>query len=501
MPLLTRRLSVSRRQRAAVAAASVAALIGAGLAPALATTASAVSPSSAKAAVNPCLDSKSVTATNDTDVAIPLPAGVITSDIVVSGAPKVIDDVDVITQIAHSATGELTFTVTSPKGTIVTLSSRNGDANDNIFYNTRWDDSADGGAALPALSNFIATQMPFTNGVSNATVVPEEPLGAFVGENPNGTWTISVADATTGDGGSLDGWTLDIDGRAAAPVLTSPAEFVATPAMAITDNNMLNSYTVDVSGVGTKLYDVDVLTNISHMFNQDLDFTVRSPAGTNIYLSTNNGGVNDNVFAGTRWDDSANPGGAVPYTSNPGLVTDNVYANLTTATTLTPEEGLAALKGQDPNGTWTLTVIDVSPGDTGTLNSWGVDITTEACDVAVNGFTATSPASVKLKKKAKALTIASKVTGAEPLAVLATGTVKVAGTKGLLPLKKAVVKTGASATTLKQVLDGSKGQIKKRLTTIRKALKKKKKVTASLTFVAFDALGNTQTIKKTVTIK
>ena len=44
--------------------------------------------------------------------------------------------------------------------------------------------------------------------------------------------------------------------------------------------------------------------------------TVTSPEGTVVTLTTDNGGTAGNVFAGTRWDDDAAPGG-VPTATRP----------------------------------------------------------------------------------------------------------------------------------------------------------------------------------------
>ena len=132
--------------------------------------------------------------------------------------------------------------------------------------------------------------------------------------------------------------------------------------------------TIVVAGAGTAILDVDATTFIQHTFSADLDITITSPAGTVVTLTTDNGASNDNVFNGTVWDDDANPAGQVPYTTNNGLVTDHTYVNLTLASPLTPEEALAAFIGEDPNGTWTLTISDDLAGDGGSLNSWSLDI-------------------------------------------------------------------------------------------------------------------------------
>ena len=60
-----------------------------------------------------------------------------------------------------------------------------------------------------AASNLV-TDTVYTNLVPKTTLVPEEALGAFIGEDPNGVWTLTIADQTTGDGGSLANWSLDV---------------------------------------------------------------------------------------------------------------------------------------------------------------------------------------------------------------------------------------------------------------------------------------------------
>ena len=60
--------------------------------------------------------------------------------------------------------------------------------------------------------------------------------------------------------------------------------------------------TIDVSGVDSYLWDLDVSTFITHTFPADLDMTITSPTGTVVTLTSDNGGGNDDVFNGTVWD-------------------------------------------------------------------------------------------------------------------------------------------------------------------------------------------------------
>ncbi|HPK31559.1 proprotein convertase P-domain-containing protein [Ottowia sp.] len=318
-------------------------------------------------AVPPMCNVSSGTYTQSTPVAIPTGPGVVTSTIVVSGAGPWIWDVDVRTFIQHTFAADLDITITSPSGTVVTLTTDNGGSNDNVFNGTLWDDSA------PSL----VTDYVYTNLVVAPALVPEEALGAFVGENPNGTWTITVSDDLAGDGGSLDSWSLDIATLPAAPTTATTTVSSSAP-VTIADLATATS-SLTLAGGGLAIQEVRVTTAIRHTFAADIDMTLTSPSGTVVTLTTDNGGSNDNVFNGTLWFDKANPGGQVPYTTNDGLVTDQAYVNLVTATPLVPEGALSAFMGENPNGNWTLSITDDLAGDTGTLDSWSLEVTTATC--------------------------------------------------------------------------------------------------------------------------
>ena len=326
-----------------------------------------------------CVPSAPQTFTNSTPLAIPAGPAVVTSTIVVAGAPAYLYDLNVITTITHTFCADLDITITSPSGTVVTLTTDNGAGNDNLFNGTTWDDDANPGGTVPYTNNNgLVTDHLFTNLVTATPLVPEEPLGAFIGENPNGVWTITISDDLGGDAGNLSSWSLVTSGFLAAPTLSTTTIANNTP-LAIPTGPAVVTSTINVVGLGTELFDVNMLTNLTHTFASDLDITITSPAGTVVTLTTDNGGGNDDVFAGTIWDDDANPAGLVPYVTNNGMATDHAYANLTLASPLTPEEALAAFIGENPNGIWTITISDDLAGDGGSLNNWSLTLTTGTC--------------------------------------------------------------------------------------------------------------------------
>lgn len=159
---------------------------------------------------------------------------------------------------------------------------------------------------------------------------------------------------------------------------TTASTFSASPAARIPTSGTSGSrtFTITVSGIGTSVWDVDAITNLTHTACADLDITLTSPAGTVVTLTTDNAGSLNDVFNGTLWDDQANPGGQVPYSSNNGVASDHAYSNNTLASPLVPEEAMGAFIGEDPNGVWTLKITDDSFGDIGNLASWSLNITT-----------------------------------------------------------------------------------------------------------------------------
>lgn len=328
-------------------------------------------------------------ATQATPLAIPTGPAVVSGTVAVAGAGTFVWDINLRTNLTHTFAADLDVTLTSPAGTVVTLTTDNGAGNDNVFNGTAWDDDANPAGQVPyTTNNGLVTDQAYVNLTLASPLVPEEAMGAFFGENPNGTWTVTISDDLAGDGGSLDSWEIEVSTLATPPIVLNTAATQSTPTAIPTGPAVVTS-TLVVAGAGTALVDVDLTTNITHTFNADLDITLMSPAGTIVTISTDNGAGNDNVFNGTVWNDDANPAGQVPYTTNNGVVSDQAYVNLTTATPLVPEEAMAAFIGEDPNGTWTITISDDLTGDGGSLDSWSLDIDTATC-----GCTLTCPANL-----------------------------------------------------------------------------------------------------------
>ena len=106
----------------------------------------------------------------------------------------------------HTWVGDLVITLKSPQGTVVTLMDSPGGVTNSghNFCNTVLDDDGSGGTA-PSIQTITPSQAPYTG-----TFRPASPLSAFDGQNPNGTWTLNVADRATQDIGNVRAFSLII---------------------------------------------------------------------------------------------------------------------------------------------------------------------------------------------------------------------------------------------------------------------------------------------------
>ena len=118
-----------------------------------------------------------------------------TLDLPVEG---VITDLNVIgLDISHTYISDLTIQLTSPFGTTITLAGPLCDDEDNLLLSFD-DEAALGYGDIPC---------PPTGG---GTYQPLEALSAFLGQPASGVWTLTVIDGFDQDGGSLNGWGLQV---------------------------------------------------------------------------------------------------------------------------------------------------------------------------------------------------------------------------------------------------------------------------------------------------
>jgi len=133
-----------------------------------------------------------------------------------------------------------------------------------------------------------------------------------------------------------------------------------------------NTTNYDSFQVGTHSNIIKVnftMTQLIHTYDGDVTFALRSPSGTEVILSANNGGSGDN-YINTVFNDSATTpiaSGTAPFTG-----------------TFTPTGPLSAFNGQDPYGWWRLRVNDNAGGDTGHVGQYCVQIFSGSIITGIN---------------------------------------------------------------------------------------------------------------------
>jgi len=100
---------------------------------------------------------------------------------------------------------------------------------------------------------------------------------------------------------------------------------------------------------------------VTHTYDGDVLLTLIGPNGTRVTLANHRGSGGDN-FTNTVFDDQA----ATPIASGTAPFTGSYR----------PDTALSALNGIAANGSWKLEAQDTASGDTGTLQSWSVTLTT-----------------------------------------------------------------------------------------------------------------------------
>lgn len=165
------------------------------------------------------------------------------------------------------------------------------------------------------------------------------------------------------DQNGLHGWTiyLDMDNDSVRDT-TLTTRSSTDVSKSIAEASSITSDLV-VNGLFGRILDINVMLDITHPTDADLDVFLISPNGREVELFTDVGGAGDN-FDDTVLDDEAATAitvGAAPF--------DGSYR---------PEGLLSSLDSQSPNGMWKLRIGDDTgiPGFAqGSLNSWALQIT------------------------------------------------------------------------------------------------------------------------------
>ena len=123
----------------------------------------------------------------------------IRSNILVTGGPSFISQVEVTVAILHPWVSDLVLVLESPtSGSWIYLSENTSDGED-FWYTTFTED------AIVGIWETNSLDDPRTG-----YYLPDESLDWFIGENANGVWTLDVEDNVALDDGYLIEWSIDI---------------------------------------------------------------------------------------------------------------------------------------------------------------------------------------------------------------------------------------------------------------------------------------------------
>ncbi|ARI80598.1 S8 family serine peptidase [Microcystis aeruginosa] len=217
----------------------------------------------------------------------------------------------------------------------------------------------------------------FAAGATTATV-EVDPIADTIAEIANETVALTVNSGTGYIGGSPGTATGTIVSEETLPIFSNPNP--------ITIPNIGSSTpypsTINVSGLSGNINSLKVtLTNLSHTYPDDIDVLLVGPTGTKALLMSDVGGSDDVNNITLTFDPTATS--SLP---DSGLITSGSYkaTDFETGDIFnSPAPGgpygtdFSVFNGINPNGTWSLYVVDDAGGDVGTIaGGWSLNIGT-----------------------------------------------------------------------------------------------------------------------------
>jgi len=316
------------------------------------------------------------------------PALVYPAPLAVSTVAGNVTDLDVrINTLLHTWPADLDIMLVSPDGTNRIIMSDAGGQADIANVTLTLDDEA--ATAIPESgtlttgsyrpANYQGTGDTFA-APAPAPNVTNTLLSSFDGVVANGTWNLYIMDDAAGDYGNLVlGWALIINGTT---VNSATARPVPAHVTSIGAGDPYPS-TINVSGLPTTgILDVNVrLDSLGHSFPDDIDLLLVGPNGTNIILASDVGGINDVAGVVLTIDDEA----ASLLPDGTALVSGSFRpTNIGTGDTFTApapapsgNTSLTVFDALNPNGTWSLFIMDDLTADQGAISGgWSLIFTT-----------------------------------------------------------------------------------------------------------------------------
>jgi subtilisin-like proprotein convertase family protein len=233
-------------------------------------------------------------------------------------------------------------------------------------------------AAFPSPAPAGPYQLPALAGTATLNSV-------FHGANPNGTWSLYINDRASSDTGRLSGgWSISI---------TNSITAQNSQAIQIPDSGVGSLYpsTVTVSGlIGSVTSTLVVLDGLSHTLPDDVDVLLVAPGGRSVVLMSDVGGATpvNNVVIGISDDAASRMPDDGPLVTGSYLPTDISPGDTFPAPAPgTPPTGttLATFNGINPNGVWSLYLVDDNGNNAGSISTgWGLGLATSTSSCSLN---------------------------------------------------------------------------------------------------------------------
>jgi subtilisin-like proprotein convertase family protein len=185
----------------------------------------------------------------------------------------IIQDINLVNLAGtHTWINDIEFTLISPQGTMVLAMARRCSNQDNFDINL------DDESAIP----LTLAPCPPTDG---GYYQPSNPLSTFDGEDAKGTWTLTVNDYVSGDGGSLNSWGIEVTAPSTTyncsgtdPVISNKTFAAGEVITCIGTNSLGTNSSVVVSSGSTVKF-------VAPTVNLNPGFTVQSGATFNACTS------------------------------------------------------------------------------------------------------------------------------------------------------------------------------------------------------------------------
>jgi subtilisin-like proprotein convertase family protein len=226
--------------------------------------------------VNRGINCTTYTSTN-VPVTIPTGPGIATSTLTVPGSPR-IESMRVKINLTHNFMSDLDVELTSPTGNTIGLFSDVGSV--TAGSQTTMDTTLDDIAGIP-IGLFTIVQ--------GESFQPElnYRLDWFKGQSAAGTWTLTIRDDATADGGTLNGWSIEICEPPPAPTCGGTPTTVFTTDFESGDAGFTHSGTLDEWELGNPTFvPVTGCNSGTNCWKTDLDNTYNASSSQDL-LSPN----------------------------------------------------------------------------------------------------------------------------------------------------------------------------------------------------------------------